>query len=189
MSEAISALNGATSDKGIATIREIGPQGMITLRSDLSGAKMKTMIMTVVGTDVPKQGRIETHAERAVAWMSPDELLILCPYASVAATLTHVQRDLNTSHHLSVDVSDARAMFQVSGPAAREVVAKLAPVDMSPGMFGIGMVRRTRLAQVPAAFWMRDDQTVEIVCFRSAAQYVFDLLQVAAQPGGEVGFF
>lgn len=51
------------------------------------------------------------------------------------------------------------------------------------------MFRRTRLAQVPAALRMVDDETFEVICFRSVAQYVFDLLKVAGQPGSEVGFF
>jgi sarcosine oxidase subunit gamma len=45
------------------------------------------------------------------------------------------------------------------------------------------------MAQVAAAFWMVDAQTIQVVCFRSNAQYMFDLLKVAAQPGSEVGFF
>ena len=52
-----------------------------------------------------------------------------------------------------------------------------------------GMFRRTRMAQVPAAFWMVDDQTFQIVSFRSVADYVFSLLKVAAQPGSGVNFF
>ena len=69
----------------------------------------------------------------------------------------------------------------------RDVIAKLAPVDMHPGQFNGTMFRRTRFAQVPAAFWMPDAQTVRIVCFRSVARYMFDLLRIAAQPGSEVG--
>ena len=68
-------------------------------------------------------------------------------------------------------------------------MAKLAPVDLSPDAFKLGMFRRTRMAQVAAAFWMVDDTTFQIVCFRSNAQYVLDLLKVAAQKGSEVGFF
>jgi sarcosine oxidase subunit gamma len=51
------------------------------------------------------------------------------------------------------------------------------------------MFRRSRLAQVPAAFWMPDAETFQIVCFRSVARYMFDLLSIAAQPGSEVGHF
>ena len=56
-------------------------------------------------------------------------------------------------------------------------------------MFTPGMFRRTRLAQVPAALWMTEDDSFQIICFRSVAQYVFDLLCVAAQDGSKVRAF
>jgi sarcosine oxidase subunit gamma len=62
-------------------------------------------------------------------------------------------------------------------------------VDMAPGAFGPGQFRRTRLAQIPAAIWMQDEGVMQIVCFRSVAQYAFDLLKNAATPGSEVGLF
>ena len=43
------------------------------------------------------------------------------------------------------------------------------------------------MAQVPAAYWMLDEETIDIVCFRSVAEYVFGLLEDAAEPGSEVG--
>jgi sarcosine oxidase subunit gamma len=101
-----------------------------------------------------------------------------------------VTAKLGTTHALAVNVSDARAMFRVSGgAAAREVLAKLCPVDMSPGVFKSGMFRRTRMAQVATAFWMDDNEDIYIICFRSVAQYVFDLLKTAAQPGSKVDVF
>jgi sarcosine oxidase subunit gamma len=68
-------------------------------------------------------------------------------------------------------------------------MAKVAPVDLAPAQFTAGTIRRTRIAQVPAAFWMPQDDVFRVVCFRSVAQYVFDVLSVAAQPGSEVNAF
>ena len=44
------------------------------------------------------------------------------------------------------------------------------------------------MGRVPAAVWGNEDGSFEVICFRSVAQYVFDVLKVSAQPGGEVGF-
>ena len=92
---------------------------------------------------------------------------------------------LSDTHALVTGVSDARAMFKISGPLTREALAKLAPVDMSPDGLSQGEVRRTRLAQVPAALWVEGDD-VFVVCFRSVAQYVFDILTTAANPNSAV---
>lgn len=185
----MSALDKATDSGGVATIQETGLQGMITLRGDLSTAAVKKAATSVTGVDMPTQNMANHAGASGICWMSPDEVLVLVPYEDVADTIVKMNKALGKLHSLVTDVSDARASFRVSGPNAREVMAKLAPVDLSPDGFKMGMFRRTRMAQVAAAFWMVDAQTFQIVCFRSNGQYVFDLLKVAAQSGSEVNFF
>ena len=188
MLEPVSALNGASFD-GLARIEETGLQGMITLRGDLSAKAVKSAATAASGVRrVPDQRQANVSGEKGLCWMSPDELLVLCPYGAVAEALEKMQAALAGSHALAVNVSDARAVVRLSGPAAREVLAKLCPVDLAPAAFTPGMFRRTRMAQVPAAIWMTDAQTIHIVCFRSVAQYVFDLLRGASEAGSEVGY-
>jgi len=176
----------------LARIDACPPAGMITLRGDLASADVAKAVRAATGCDLPLQRRILLEGERGVAWMSPDELLVLVPYADAGATVSKMRAALAGVHHLVVDVSDARAMFSVtgtSGIAAREVLAKLAPVDLSPHAFTPGMIRRTRAAQVPVAFWMTSEDAFRLICFRSVARYMLDLLTTSAAPGGEVGLF
>lgn len=188
MSDPVSALNHV-SYTGIARIEETGLQGMITLRGDLSSAALGKAVKAVTGQDVPDVRRVAVDGDSGACWMSPDELLLLVPYAKVEAKLADLNEALKGEHALAVNVSDARAVFRVSDGPAREVMAKLAPVDLSPGVFEPGEIRRTRLAQVAGAFWMEEDGAFRVICFRSVADYVFKLLSVAAQPGSEVGVF
>lgn len=176
MSDPVSALNGA-SFQGFATIREIGPLGMITLRA--KGLKsLDKAVKAVTGTKVPAQRWIEVNGDRACGWMSPDEYLLILPYADVAAALKSLSTALAGEHHLAVDVSDARAVFRVEGERAAEVLSRLAPVDFDK--LEPGELRRTRTAQVAAAMWQQD-QGFTVVCFRSVGRYVFDLLANAAR--------
>ncbi len=85
------------------------------------------------------------------------------------------------------DVSDMRAGFEVRGPRLREVLAKLVPIDMHPETFTPGRVRRTHLAQVPVAVWMRAQDTARVLCFRSVANYTQSCLLAAARPEASVG--
>jgi sarcosine oxidase subunit gamma len=189
MSNTLSALNGATYADGIAQVREIGLQGMLTLRGDLASAAIKSAATGAAGVDMPAPNHANCKENNGICWMSPDELLVLCPHDTVADTLAQMNTRLAKAFALCVDVSDARAVFELSGPNAREVLAKLVPVDLSPAGFTEGMFRRSRMAQIPAAFWLHAPDTFRIITFRSNAQYAFDLLKVAAQPGSEVGFF
>ena len=188
MSEPISALNHV-SYNGIAKVEECGLQGMITLRGDLSDKVLAKAVKDATGQKVPGQREALVNGDTGVCWMSADELLVLVPYAEVEARLAAMNNALSGIHALAVNVSDARAVFSLSGASAREVLGKLAPVDMSPEVFQPGQIRRSRLAQVAGAFWMDDAETFRVICFRSAADYAFKLLKVAAQPGSEVGVY
>lgn len=188
MSEAISALGGARFE-GYVTVEEVGPVGMITLRGALGSPTLAKAVESVMGVEVPASRRIETAGTKSVAWMSPDELLLVLPYAEVTATQAALTAALGKDHALAVDVSDARAVFRIKGDKAREVLAKLCPVDLSPAVFHAGEVRRTRAAQVAAALWLSGGDEFTLVCFRSVAGYVMGLLRASASPGGEVGLF
>lgn len=175
MSDPVSALNGA-SFQGFAAIREIGPLGMITLRA--KGLKsLDKAVKAVTGTKLPAQRRIEVNGDRACGWMSPDEYLLVLPYADVAPALASLAKSLAGEHYLAVDVSDARAVFRVEGDRAAEVLQKLSPVDFET--LEPGELRRSRAAQVAAAMWQQDPGFT-VVCFRSVAKYVFDLLANAS---------
>ncbi|MEP3347638.1 MAG: sarcosine oxidase subunit gamma family protein [Litoreibacter sp.] len=184
MSNAVSVLKGVSS-VGFATVTEMGLRGMITLRGDLSSAKVAGAVKAAVGADVPAPRMCNGD----VAWMSPDELLIMLPYEEAVKVTSNIAQALAAEHALAVNVSDARAVFAIEGEGAREVLAKLSPVDLSQEVFTIGMFRRTRLAQAAVAFWARGETRFELICFRSEAQYVFDVLSMSASSGSEVDFF
>jgi len=188
MSNPVSALGGA-SYAGMATLEEAGLQGMITLRGDLSSKTLQQAVKVATGADVPDPRRTTTAENGAVAWMSPDELLLLLPYADAEAKTVALAEALAGEHALAVNVSDARAFFHLSGAGAREALGKVCPVDFDAAAFTPGDFRRTRMAQVAAAFWLDEEETFHIVCFRSVAGYVFNLLKAAAHPQSKVGVY
>jgi sarcosine oxidase, subunit gamma len=182
MSDPVSALQGARFE-GFATIREIGPLGMVTLRA--KGLKsLDKAVKAAVGTKVPAPRRIETDGARACGWMSPDEYLLVMPYAEVPKALAAIAKAMGKDHHLAADVSDARAVFRIEGERADQVLRKLVPADLD--RLAPGELRRTRAAQVAVAFW-QGDGGYTLVSFRSVAGYVMGLLSHAAQPGSELG--
>ena len=166
----------------MADVQRLEMRGMISLRCD------ESLTVGVAGLNRPSMGRIDVQGDSALAWMSPDEVLLMVPLADVSAALVQIAAQFQGVHHLAVDVSDARAMFVLTGTDAREVMAKLAPVDFHPDSFGPGRFVRSRLGQVAAAFWMTEGHDIHVICFRSVADYVADLLTRSAKDGA-VGHF
>ena len=107
MPNAVSALQGKTY-AGFATVTEAGLQGMITLRGDLSSAKVKKAVKAAAGVDVPAPRRIALKDGKGAGWMSPDELLILVPYAEARATVELDGTWTTVSLHLDGQALDLR---------------------------------------------------------------------------------
>lgn len=176
------------TDAPVTITRRTG-LGMISLRGDLGSAPLAEAVRAAGGCAVPGQRRIEREGDCAVAWMAPDELLIFLPQDRTAEALRALGDALGDAHHLALDMSDARTVFQLSGAGVREVLAKGAPVPLDPGAFSPGDFRRTRLGQVAVAFWMTAPQDFELMCFRSVAGFVATWLETAARPGSLPGYF
>lgn len=179
MSDPVTALQNATAT-GPVTVAETGPHGMLTLRGKLDDKAIAAALKKATGTTAPGPRQMVTKGDTSVLWFSPDEALVICPRADLKAKQEALSAALGNAHALVADMSDARATFRISGDDAhvREVLARLCPIDMTT--FQVNEVRRTRLAQIAAALWMPEPGEVHLVCFRSVAQYAFDLLREAA---------
>ncbi len=190
MSEPLSVLEGAASDRGLARIADAGPVGMVTLRGDLAAEPCAAAVRDAAGLDVPGVWQAGIGEEgRDVLWMAPDELLLLTHYAGASGLAGRLGDALAGQHHLALDVSDARAVLDLSGPSVAEVLAKGAPVDLSPAAFPAGAARRTHLGGIAVVFWRRSEQDWRIASFRSFGRHLYDWLVTAARPGSGVGVF
>ena len=176
-------LAGARFD-GFVTIREAGPLGMIVLRAKPDVAGLAEAIAAATGCAVPEKRRIVLNGDRAAGWMGPDEYLLILPRAEATVAVKTLAEKLAGQHHLAADISDMRAVFDIEGANAGEVLMKISPADLS--ILAPSELRRSRAGQVPAAFWATG-QGLRIICFRSVADYMFKLLSHSAQKGSELG--
>lgn len=167
----------------LARIAAVAGLGMVQVRADLDRAG--DAIAEAAGLAIPARTRIVSDGERGLGWMSPDELLLVLPAAGAAEAVAALGDALAGEHHLVLDVSAMRCVLDVTDPGGRgagaaEVLAKLCPVDLAA--FPADGLRRTRMAQVAAAFWRIEDG-FRVVAFRSVAGYAEALLHNAATPG------
>lgn len=167
--------------EALATISRRTGLGMITIRADLSRAG--DALAEAAGLALPDRTGIVTDGSRALGWMSPDELLLILPATELPEALDALEQALTAEPGLVVDVSDARAVFDIVGSHAADVVAKLAPVDAA-AMSG-GHLRRTRMAQTAAAIW-RIEGGFRVIGFRSTADYLGLILGNAAIHGSQL---
>lgn len=190
MSEPRTTLDrAAAADGHTIRIEDRGPVGQVTLRGDLGSDTVRDAVKAAVGVDVPEPLRGSFDGGKGAVWMSPDELLLFTAYDQAGELVEGLEAALAGAHHMAVDVSDARAVLTLSGARVAEVLAKGAPIDLSPAAFPVGMARRTHIGGIAVAFWRRAEEEWEIVCLRSFARHLFDWLAQTSRVGSEVGAF
>ena len=177
------------SQSAFAVVNEVGTVGMILYSGDLSSAELEKCVEMHLQMAIPSVGEIVERGESMIAWMSPDELLLMTSETKVASILAAFETDLADLHHLALDVSATRIVFEICGDGVRDVLAKGTPAVVTLESFRAGQMRRSRLGQVQAAFWMRDDATVRVVCRRSEAGYLRDWLHFATLDGSAPNYF
>jgi len=129
----------------------------------------------------PVLGEIEPGPV-AIAWLAPGEWLVTGSEADVERVRTHcVEAAGNLG--LMVDITHARAIFELRGPAARSALATHCPLDFSDEAMPVGAVRRSTFSDTGFFISRRPDQDGQ-PCFRlifdqSMAGYAARLLGAA----------
>ncbi|WP_299815705.1 sarcosine oxidase subunit gamma family protein [uncultured Jannaschia sp.] len=156
------------------TVLAMDPVGLIALRGPLD--VLAPAVEAETGCARPAQ-RLSTAANgMRVMWMSPDELMLICDHAAAPDIAARLTDRLGDAFATVVVVSDARVLFELTGPGAVLALASLMPVDFA--RLDPAEVRRTRMAQIPAAIW-REGAAWRVMCFRSVARYAETLLRGA----------
>ncbi|MER7151964.1 sarcosine oxidase subunit gamma [Streptomyces lydicus] len=101
-------------------------------------------------------GRTTTSGPHTVAWLGPDEWLVLSQAESATVT-AELRAALGGDPGSVVDVSANRTTLELSGPAARQVLEKGCPLDLHPRSFAPGRAVSTTVGPVAVLLWQVDD--------------------------------
>ncbi|MCC7274158.1 MAG: sarcosine oxidase subunit gamma [Alphaproteobacteria bacterium] len=129
--------------------------GQVTLRAGRDAVSLAGVALDLALPTEPN--RVASDGGRAAVWLGPDEWLILLPRGDVASTVARLEMALDGGHFAAVDTSAARLGLALSGPAARQVLAKGCGLDLHPRAFAPGDCAQTALARVPVLLVQRDE--------------------------------
>ncbi len=157
-------------DLAAVSVRELPFQTMLDLRVDPSDAAACDAAALALGFCLPlvPNAAAGTTARRAL-WMGPDQWLVV----TQADEMPCVVAALATLRASVVDVSDLRAVFQLTGPRSADVLRKGCAIDLHPRVFGPDALALTALARVRAIVHQLDRaSTYDIYVERSIAGYL-----------------
>ena len=109
-----------------------------------------TPLPTVPNTWVPT-------SDGWLVWLGPDEWLLTSTGISPEALEEELRTELRPAGGTAVDVSAQRIVLRISGPRARDMLAKGCSIDLHPRVFGPGSSAQTTLGQAGVVLLALDD--------------------------------
>jgi sarcosine oxidase subunit gamma len=139
------------------------------------------------GVDLPMTPRRAAEGRIHFIWAGPGRWLAEAP-DEVPSTFERSLREVLCGLASVTSQSDGRSIIRISGPKAREVLAKGVPLDLDPRVFGPGDTAMTVVGHINVHFWQTDTvPTYDFAVFRSfAASFCEWLLDAAAEFGALV---
>lgn len=139
-------------------------------------AELEQRVHDKFGVKLPQVQKYSASSSLGIASAGPGHWLIMTDQAK--STQFELQLRTELAGLASVfDQSDGRTIVQVSGPRARDALAKGVLIDLHPGVFGAGSAAVTSIAYIGVHFWQTDEKpTYEFAMFRSFAMSFCDWL-------------
>jgi sarcosine oxidase subunit gamma len=122
----------------------------IGLRLDPSDTDAMGAVGRSLGLVLPNEpNRVAGDVEGGIAafWLGPDEWLAVAPEAEGERLLADLGGALAGRHAAALDQSAARGVLRLSGPRARDVLAKGCRLDLHQGVFKPGQCAQTAIAR------------------------------------------
>jgi len=169
----------------------------VALRTDLALATVMARkgqhdalarhVREAFGLDVPTAPKRVTAGTVAFTWAGPGHWLASAQGMEGHAFESQLRTALSGLASIS-NQSDGRTVIRLSGPKAREALAKGVPLDLHPRAFAAGDTAVTTVAYMGVHLWQLDDiPTYEFAVFRSfGAAFWQWLVDASAEFGAAV---
>ena len=144
-----------------------------------SAASLDALLNERLGCAAPEAGRVGFGRDVDLVWSAPGQWLAV-------ARSEHALSGLDTALDgvaAVTDQSDSRALVQIRGSEARDVLAKGFAIDLHPSVFSTGSTAVTKVAHLSVQIWQQDGApTFMIAAPRSFASSFWSWLGGAAAP-------
>jgi sarcosine oxidase subunit gamma len=164
--------------------------GKIDLRGDPHARGFMAAVGRVLDLLLPSEPCTSAARDQLGAlWLGPDQWLLTCPANDLPGLLASLREALAGVHAAITDVSDGRVAFRVTGPSAREVLAKGCPLDLHPRAFPPGRCAQSLLAKAAVLIHLVDDvpergPSFDVYVARSFVHYLWTWLEDAGREYG-----
>jgi sarcosine oxidase subunit gamma len=170
------------------TIEERLGLGLATVAARKGQAEAsKAAVKSIYGVQLPESSHVARGANVSFVGYGSGQWLALSEQLANEALARDLAQRLEGLASIS-DQHGGRTVLRLSGPRARDVLAKGLPIDLDPRVFPLGSAATSTISLMGVQLWQTDDtRSYDIAIFRSvSASFWRWLTASAAEFGYEV---
>lgn len=137
-------------------------------------------VLAAPGREAEAAGILVTDGTLQVRFSAPGEWLALSAADAPDALLAELRQRLGDFAFV-VDQSEGRAVFTLSGPDVRRILANGVAVDLHPEAFPVGRAANALCGHITVNLARTHEDVFELVVARSFAEALFEDLKIIAR--------
>lgn len=156
-------------------VGESAHRAIVNIRGNGKDPAFLQAVKAVTGADLPVKPNTTTQAgEFRLLWLGPTEYWVTAPAGSEEKLVADLRQAFTGQHAAVIDVSESRTVISISGPDAREILARGCSLDLHPRVFGPGQCAQTGLTKANVLIDQRDSvPSYDIYVLKSFADYLW----------------
>jgi methylglutamate dehydrogenase subunit D len=169
-------------------IQELAGLGLATVAARKGQvAALKAAVAGAYGVELPESARVAQGSNVSFVGYGPGQWLAVSESLANESLARDLAQRLKGLASIS-DQSGGRTVLRISGPRARDVLAKGLPIDLDPRAFPLGSAATSTISLMGVQLWQMDDtRSYDIAVFRSVSHSFWRWLTAsAAEYGYEV---
>lgn len=128
---------------------------------------------------------VSSSGDLSIAWLSPTRWLVVAPERG-PGVLEKSLREACGDSGAVIDVSHGRTVIRISGPNARQVLMKGAPLDFHRKVFTPGKTAQSAISQCGVVLVCVAEDAFDLYVFRGFGQHMWEWVCDAANEYGYV---
>jgi len=187
--KAKSAASEATFQR-ISPLADVAIQGRFGADKGAPGVEFRVRHPLSILTVIARAGQGKAVADglaglkdATVQWAGPDQYFVTAEGRGEGALYREVRAALSGIGSVS-DQSHGRVILRISGPKARNVLAKGTPVDLHPDEFPVGKSALTQMAHVGVHLTRIAEDAYDLSVFRGFSESFWEWITEQAEEFG-----
>ena len=171
----------------VSPLRDVALQGRFGADTGMPGVEIRVRHPLSIVAVIARMGQGEAVSSALgkynAQWAGPDQYFVVAEVRGEGA----LYRELKTALAGFASVTDqshGRVVIRISGPKARNVLAKGTPVDLYPDEFPVGKSALTQMAHVGVHLTCVGDDAYDLSVFRGFAESFWEWITGQAEEFG-----